>query len=65
MGYKMVPMTGLEPARLASLPPQDSVSTNFTTSADLFIDVDHDPFFLYGMILYEVYFYATFLAHVL
>jgi hypothetical protein len=29
----MVPKAGLEPARLAPLPPQDSVSTNFTTSA--------------------------------
>ena len=25
----MVPMAGLEPARLAPLPPQDSVSTKF------------------------------------
>jgi hypothetical protein len=31
----LVPMAGLEPARLAPLPPQDSVSTNFTTSAKL------------------------------
>jgi hypothetical protein len=30
---KMVPTAGLEPARLAPLPPQDSVSTNSTTSA--------------------------------
>jgi hypothetical protein len=29
----LVPTAGLEPARLAPLPPQDSVSTNFTTSA--------------------------------
>ncbi len=29
----MVPKAGLEPARLAPLPPQDSVSTNSTTSA--------------------------------
>ncbi len=29
----MVPKVGLEPTRLAPLPPQDSVSTNFTTSA--------------------------------
>ena len=28
-------MAGLEPARIAPLPPQDSVSTNFTTSANL------------------------------
>ncbi len=28
-----MPMAGLEPARLAPLPPQDSVSTNSTTSA--------------------------------
>ena len=28
-------MAGLEPARLAPLPPQDSVSTNSTTSARL------------------------------
>ena len=29
----VVPMAGLEPARLAPLPPQDSVSTSSTTSA--------------------------------
>jgi hypothetical protein len=29
----MVPMGGLEPPRIAALPPQDSVSTNSTTSA--------------------------------
>src|SRR5690606_26768908 len=29
----MVPTVGLEPTRLAPLPPQDSVSTNSTTSA--------------------------------
>ena len=32
----LVPMAGLEPARLASPPPQDGVSTNSTTSAILF-----------------------------
>ncbi len=30
----MVPKAGFEPARPKSLPPQDSVSTNFTTSAN-------------------------------
>ncbi len=29
----LVPTAGLEPAQLSPLPPQDSVSTNFTTSA--------------------------------
>jgi hypothetical protein len=29
----LVPRTGLEPAHLAALPPQSSVSTNFTTWA--------------------------------
>jgi hypothetical protein len=29
----MVPMAGVEPAQLLPLPPQDSVSTNSTTSA--------------------------------
>ncbi|SUZ89593.1 uncharacterized protein METZ01_LOCUS42447, partial [marine metagenome] len=29
----MVPMAGVEPAQLSLLPPQDSVSTNSTTSA--------------------------------
>ena len=29
----MVPMAGVEPAQLTPLPPQGSVSTNFTTSA--------------------------------
>ncbi len=29
----MVPMAGVEPAQLSPLPPQDSVSTNSTTSA--------------------------------
>jgi hypothetical protein len=33
---KMVPKVGLEPTRLAPPPPQDGVSTNFTTSAYLF-----------------------------
>ena len=31
---QMVPKAGLEPARLTPLPPQDSVSTNSTTSAN-------------------------------
>ena len=31
--FEMVPKAGLEPARLAPLPPQDSVSTNSTTWA--------------------------------
>lgn len=30
----MVPKAGLEPAQLAPLPPQGSVYTNFTTSAN-------------------------------
>jgi hypothetical protein len=30
---RFVPRTGLEPAHLAELPPQSSVSTNFTTWA--------------------------------
>lgn len=30
---RLVPMAGVEPARVSSLPPQDSVSTNSTTSA--------------------------------
>ena len=30
---KELPKAGLEPARLSPLPPQDSVSTNSTTSA--------------------------------
>ncbi len=33
--YQLVPMAGLEPARPKSPPPQDGVSTNFTTSAYL------------------------------
>jgi hypothetical protein len=33
LDYSVVPMAGLEPARLTPLPPQDSVSTNSTTSA--------------------------------
>ncbi len=33
--FILVPMAGLEPARLASPPPQDGVSTNSTTSAIL------------------------------
>jgi hypothetical protein len=32
----LVPTARLELAQLAPLPPQDSVSTNFTTSALLF-----------------------------
>ena len=38
----MVPRAGLEPARVASLPPQDSVSTISTTSARIpFITVSY------------------------
>ncbi len=33
----MVPMAGVEPAQLSPLPPQDSVSTNSTTSALLIL----------------------------
>ena len=33
--FNMVPKAGLEPARVSPLPPQDSVSTNSTTSARL------------------------------
>ncbi len=33
----LVPTTGLEPAQPKSPPPQDGVSTNFTTSALIFI----------------------------
>ncbi len=32
---KLVPMAGVEPAQLSLLPPQGSVSTNFTTSANI------------------------------
>ncbi len=31
----LVPMAGVEPAQLSPLPPQDSVSTNSTTSAKI------------------------------
>jgi hypothetical protein len=34
---QLVPMVGFEPTRLASPPPQDGVSTNFTTSANISI----------------------------
>ena len=33
----MVPKAGLEPARLTPPPPQDGVSTNSTTSANLVV----------------------------
>ncbi len=36
-------MAGVEPARLTPLPPQDSVSTNSTTSANYFILPTHSP----------------------
>ena len=37
-------MAGLEPAQLSPLPPQDSVSTNSTTSAELkqYVDSPED-----------------------
>ncbi len=38
---KLVPTAGVEPARLAPLPPQDSVSTNSTTSAKASIFFDN------------------------
>ncbi len=37
MDVFLVPKAGLEPARVAPLPPQDSVSTNSTTSATFVI----------------------------
>ncbi len=33
----MVSMAGVEPARREALPPQGSVSTNFTTSTNLLL----------------------------
>ncbi len=36
---QLVPMAGVEPARLTALPPQDSVSTNSTTSAIIDFDI--------------------------
>ncbi len=35
LAYKKVPTTGFEPARLMAPPPQDGMSTNFTTWARL------------------------------
>ncbi len=32
-GFDLVPTTGFEPARLLAPPPQDGMSTNFTTWA--------------------------------
>ena len=41
-GYvNLVPKAGLEPARPRSLPPQGSVSTNFTTSANSINDPNY------------------------
>jgi hypothetical protein len=40
----LVPTARLELAQLAPLPPQDSVSTNFTTSAKTNILTCFDPF---------------------
>ncbi len=34
-----VPTTGFEPARLLAPPPQDGMSTNFTTCADFFTNI--------------------------
>ncbi len=33
LAFKKVPTTGFEPARLLAPPPQDGMSTNFTTWA--------------------------------
>src|SRR3972149_5514996 len=43
----MVPMVGLEPTRLTPPPPQDGVSTNFTTSAlrNILIHLLYQPVF--------------------
>ena len=38
MEYVLVPTARLELAQLSPLPPQDSVSTNFTTSAQRFFE---------------------------
>ena len=32
-GFRLVPTTGFEPAHLMAPPPQDGMSTNFTTWA--------------------------------
>ena len=41
----MVPSARLELAQLSPLPPQDSVSTNFTTTADFLLPGWHEePF---------------------
>ena len=56
----MVPKAGLEPARLAPPPPQDGVSTNFTTSAfslllnlhfQLFLLIIHEKTLMRGVYL--------------
>ena len=39
LNFNMVPMAGVEPARLSPLPPQDSVSTNSTTSAGILLRI--------------------------
>ena len=47
----MVPMVGLEPTRLSPLPPQDSVSTNSTTSAKYLYSVQEGYIYLYNCCL--------------
>ena len=51
----MVPGTGLEPARLATHAPQACVSTNFTTRAKNFSNIDNGALFGKGF-LFEVKF---------
>jgi hypothetical protein len=41
--FIMVPKRGLEPRRPKALPPQDSVSTSFTTSAQIAYSVWEPP----------------------
>ena len=55
----MVPMAGLEPARREPLPPQDSVSTSSTTSANK-IDWDHHSAYLQSVTTLAGLFQALF-----
>ncbi len=63
----MVPKAGFEPARLSPLPPQGSVSTNFTTSAtriETTLDVGryHNGKFTFWVLWVRYYFdYSLFL----
>ncbi len=54
LNIELVPWAGLEPACPGALPPQDSVSTNFTTTARSYSGISDVGFVLVGCVTESV-----------